>query len=88
MTETPPPRVFFRRGAFHGDFANKTPSWHVLKTEPGSQWGTYVAFCGYARSNILGDVKVSRAKTPKKVGETCERCVRAITKIEKENTPS
>lgn len=71
--------VFFRRGAFYGDFATTDPKWHIAKDVPEDKYGVYTAHCGYARSNILGELKVSRAKKPKKVSETCSRCVAAMS---------
>lgn len=74
----PTPRVFFQREPFRDDWG-KPPMWHVLKEEPDSKYGTYVAECGYARNNILGGVRVSRAKKPKKVAETCGKCITAMS---------
>jgi hypothetical protein len=73
--------VTFKRGAFYGDFKNQTPRWHLAK-EDGGKWGTYVAWCGYTRSNILGELQISRSKTPKKDSETCQKCLTALAKAE------
>ena len=81
--EERPPIVTFRREAFHSEsFRNTVPKWHLARVD-GGRWGTYEAWCGYARSNILGELKVSRSKTPKKAAETCGKCVAALTRHER-----
>lgn len=92
-TAVRPTIVMFRRDAFYGDFQGTEPKWHVLKevrVREGldEKWGTHVAWCGYAKSNLLGDVKVSRSKTKKRVSETCGKCLTAIAKHEKNNRPA
>lgn len=69
--------VFFKREPFHG--FDEEPMWHVLKDEPADKYGLYVAVCGYQRSNVLGGIKVSRAKKPKKPAESCAKCVAALS---------
>lgn len=80
----------FKRGQFYGDFRNTEPKWHVLREikrpasdEVDSKWGTHIAWCGYSRSNLLGDLTISKAKKPKKVDETCGSCLVAIAKADK-----
>lgn len=80
MPDERPVVVMFRREEFYGDFRNVDPKWHLLKEEPESKWGTLVAYCGYAKSNLLGDLKVSRSKTPKKAADTCGKCLTALAK--------
>jgi len=74
--------VTFRRGSFYGDFRNVEPKWHLLGAVDPGKWGTYTAWCGYTRSNIVGDLSVSRSKTPKTAATTCQKCVKALGKHE------
>lgn len=73
----PPVRViFFRRMGFYGDFKAATPRWHILKGQEPEKYsyGLYTAWCGYSRSKVIGDLKISRSKTHKRAAETCARC--------------
>ena len=81
--EPRPVVVTFRRGEFFNDFQDTKPKWHLLKGDEPGKWGTFVAYCGYTRSNILGDLRISRSKTPKRAAETCGRCVAALGKEQK-----
>ncbi len=83
MPEERPLTVTFRRGRFFGDFANVDPKWHLARPDgDGGKWGTFQAWCGYTRSNIMGDLQVSRSKSPKPVSATCGKCITALGKHE------
>lgn len=92
-TTTSEPIVMFRRDSFYGEFGGQQPKWHVLKeihVREGidEKWGTYEGWCGYAKSNLLGDLRVSRSKTKKSAKVSCGRCLSAIAKHEKNNRPT